>query len=526
MPEDHTDPGSDAFTSARKSSPHRTDHPSPAEPHSVCEALPGSNTSDQGSEPTMTDPDPSLHPAVTTNLDRHAGGIEQAGLTGPSALPADVPFHPPAKRPRGASPASSPQAHRVPSPETPPTAAQIARRQQLSEQNLAFLEYIARTIVAGEDSDSAAESIADSDADSHSSWPDMAAEAAIRKELAENFMFIDRGHLADPGNIAFKETVMKVMKSDRVSVVSEQDVKKFKKYYQAYQLANESTFTHLLLPIMMKPEFTAQEVDDDGQPSGEFRTRDFIEQGVITAVDRPFRHRYCLPHRLMNTLQVPWRTIKEHFDQSNALSTPKPGFTFGLREDKLPQAPSDITVSEATDSLLQVAHTRETFFVWENTSGHGILVKCENHALRDVSAVIYAKRQLYERLGRCDTPGIDQQTYVYAATNDNKRLEVWVAYAWLPPDLSRVEFHMEGIGSIDFSIKELEGDSNILANTRKPLHNIIQWGSLTRIPELEAFYRQLWDSQRERFTRSVEKAREAEAEAEAEGSSRKKPKTQ
>lgn len=381
--------------------------------------------------------------------------------------------------------------------------------------------------MAGEDSDSAAESIADSDADSDSSRLEMAAEEkAIRDELAENFMFVDRGHLADLGNLAFKETVMKVMKSDRVSVVSQEDTKTFKKYYQAYKLANESTFTHLLIPMMMKPEFTAQEVNEGGQPSGEFLTRDFVDQGVITSVNRQFRHRYCLPHRLMNTLQVPWSMIQQHFDKSKALTTPQPDFAFGLREDKLPQAPSDITVSEATDSLLKVAHTRETFFVWENTSGHGIGVKRENHALRDASAVIYAKRQLYQRLGRCDTPGIDKQMYVYAATNDNRSLDVWVAYAWLPQDLSRVEFHMERIGSIDFIMTELERDSNILANTRKPLHNIIQWGSLTRIPELEAFYRQLWDSQRERLTRSLEKAREAEAEAEAEGSSRKKPKTQ
>ncbi|KAI4093050.1 MAG: hypothetical protein LQ344_003120 [Seirophora lacunosa] len=473
-----------------------------------------------------TDPDPSLHPAVTTVLDPHAGGIEQAGLTDPGAPPADVRFHPPAEHQRGASPASSPQAHGVPSPKTPPTAAQIARRQQLSEQNLAFLEHIARTTVAGEDSDGATENTADSDADSHSSRPDMATEAAIREELAKNFMFVDRGHLTDPGNIAFKETVMKVMKSDRVSVVSEQEIKNFQKYYQAYKLANESTFTHLLIPMMMKPEFTAQEVNEDGQPSGEFLTRDFVDQGVITSVDRQFRHRYCLPHRLMNSPQVPWSTVQEHFDKSNALTTPKPDFAFGLREDKLPPAPWDITVSEATDSLLKVAPTRETFLVWENTSGHGIGIKRENHALRDASAVIYAKRQLYQRLGRCDTPGIDKQTYVYAATNDNRTLDVWVVYAWLPGDLSRVEFHMERIGSIDFIMTELEADSNILANTRKPLHNIIQWGSLTRIPELEAFYRQLWDSQRERFTRSLEKAREAEAEAEAEGSSRKKPKTQ
>ncbi|KAL8745423.1 MAG: hypothetical protein Q9184_007875, partial [Pyrenodesmia sp. 2 TL-2023] len=171
-----------------------------------------------------------------------------------------------------------------------------------------------------------------------------------------------------------------------------------------------------------------------------------------------------------------------------------------------------------------VAPVAEVFFVCENKSGGGILMKCENDTLKDISAVIYAKRLLCEHTGRVNTPGIDKETFIYAATNDNRRLDFWVAYAWMPEDLSRVEFHMDKIGSVDFSMVELEQDSNTLANIRKPLHNIIEWGSITRIPELERFYNKLWEVERGLFNQSLEKARREEAEAEAEGSRKKKKK--
>ncbi|KAL8918612.1 MAG: hypothetical protein Q9208_007256 [Pyrenodesmia sp. 3 TL-2023] len=475
----------------------------------------------------MTEPDPSLHPTVTTSLGHYEGEIEQADLTSSSALQADLSFHQPSKHKRSRSPASSPRPHLVSSPKTQPTASQIALRKQLHEQDLSFREYIARTTSTGEDSDGATDNTSDSDSDSDSSQPAMATSPdTIRKELAANFMFINCGHLNHPDNGEFKAKVTKIMRSDRKSAVSEEDTNDFEENYKTYKLSNEPTLTFMLVPIMMKPKITAQDVNQDGEPCGEFKTRGFVQQGVRTSVDRLFQ-RYCLPHALMNSPNVPPHLIKSHFDKSNALTTPKPDFSYGLSEDRLPKAPSDIAISEKIKRLLDIATIREVFFVWENKSGGGILMKCENEALRDVSAVIYAKRQLYEHIGRANQPGIDKQTYVYAATSDNRTLDFWVAYAWIPEDLSRVEFHMEKIQSINFSMDELERDPNTLANIRKPLHNIIEWGSIVRVPQLEQFYSKLWEVERGVFNRALEKAREEEAEeAEARGSKKEKKKTE
>ncbi|KAL8904763.1 MAG: hypothetical protein Q9207_003057 [Kuettlingeria erythrocarpa] len=383
----------------------------------------------------------------------------------------------------------------------------------------------ARKTSAGEDSDSATEDIPDSDSNSDSAQPDMATSPAnIRESLSENYMFIERGYLNHPDNGEFKDKVMKVTRSDRKSAVSEKDSEAFEKTYKTYKLTNEATLTHFLIPVMVKTELTAQDCNQDSEPYGEFKTRDFIDQGVRTALNELFAP-YCLPHALMNRPEAPRSMTEDHFNDTKALTTPKPDFVYGLSEDALPKAPSDIKVSKAISSLLKVAPIRDVFFVWENKSGGGILMKCENDAVRDVSAIIYAKRQLYEYLGRANEPGIDKQTFVYAATNDNRKLDIWVAYAWMPEDLSRVEFHMEKIGSIDFSMDELEQDPNTLANIRKPLHNIIEWGSIARIPELRRFYDELWEVERGVFNRALEKAREEEAREEAESSKKKKKKT-
>lgn len=348
--------------------------------------------------------------------------------------------------------------------------------------------------------------------------------AQIRENLTRNYMFMDRGYLHHPDNAEFKHKSTKVIKSDRTSAVSEEDIKAFEKNYKTYKLSNEATLTHHLIPIMMKTELTAQDYSQDGESYGEYKTRDFIDQGVRTTLEKLFTP-FCLPHALMNRPKVPRSMIEDHFKATNGLTTPKPDFIYGLSEDTLPKAPSDIKVSEVVNSLLNVAPLRDVFFIWENKSGAGILMKCENDALRDVSAVIYAKRQLYEYLGRVNESGIDKQTFVYAATNDNRKLDIWVAYAWMPEDLSRVEFHMEIIGSSGFSMNELKQDPTTLANIRKPLHNIIEWGSIARIPELKQFYGKLWEAEREVFNRELEKAREEEAREEAEGSKKKKKKT-
>ncbi|KAL8831242.1 MAG: hypothetical protein Q9170_005386 [Blastenia crenularia] len=480
----------------------------------------------------IVEPDPSLHPALPTSLilpavpnplSHHADKTDQADLAGSSTPFSDVPSRQPFKRKSSRSPLPSPQVHPVTSPKTQPTASQIKLRTKLHEQDLAFRRYIARK--TEDDNDDDFDSSIDSGSDSNSSQAGEMATSpdTIRKQLEDNFMFINRGHLKQPENSEFMQKAMQVMKSDRHSAVSDEDIAKFDETYKAYKLSVEATLTYMLVPIMHGDKLTAQDLNEEGQPQGEFTTRSFIKQGVRMSCDRLFRP-YSLPHRLMNVPNVPESAVIKHFDETKALTTPKPDFSFGLLPAKLPPAPVGMSVRPVITFLLEVAPIREVFFIWENKSGNGVLMKSQNQALRDVSAVIYAKRRLYQEKGRVNQGGIDKDTYIYAATNDNRTLEFWLAYAWLPSDCSKVEFCMDKISTIDFELDVVGSDPNTLANIRKPLHNIIEWGSIGKMPALERFYEELWEVEGQVFKRDMESQKAEQGEAEEKGKGKKKQK--
>ena len=204
------------------------------------------------------------------------------------------------------------------------------------------------------------------------------------------------------------------------------------------------------------------------------------------------------------------------FDSKPYLTTPKPDFVYGIDKDKLPSRPIDLVPSEQVAKLLDRASIREVFFVcgkqiwwWEY---HEVWAT-SNDALKDTSALIFARRQLYEFMGRPSSLGIDKDTYIFAAINDNRRIEFFLAYAWLPKDLSHVEFCMDFIGGENFTINELKENRTILPCLRKPLHNIIEWGSVTRMAQVKKFYQALYQAEREMSKKTIKEAKDREAEA-------------
>ncbi|KAL9032316.1 MAG: hypothetical protein Q9180_006573, partial [Flavoplaca navasiana] len=255
---------------------------------------------------------------------------------------------------------------------------------------------------------------------------------------------------------------------------------------------------------------------------GDLKERSFIDHGVVFRMDQLFNEQYCLPYSTMNFPDLPLESMRALFDSTSYLTTPKPDIVYGIHKDKLPSRPMDLLPSEQIAKLLDRASIREVFFVWEHKSGGGNIMKCGNDALKDTSALIFACRQLREFIGHPSSPGIDKDTYIFAAINDNTRIEFYVAYAWLPEDLSRVEFCMERIGGENFTINELEENRTILPCLRRPLHNIIEWGSVTRMAKVKQFYQELYQAQRKMSEKIVKEAKDKEAEA---NKSNKKQKT-
>ncbi|KAL8833943.1 MAG: hypothetical protein Q9176_007740 [Flavoplaca citrina] len=465
------------------------------------------------------EPELSLHPTVTTLLGHHTAGLEQANLSSPSTPPILTsestthlkgPSHQWSLK-RSRSSVSLSQAQTALSSKTEPTPSQIALRRELDRQDLELRE-IARARAADEESDSDTDKASASCTHSDNSQLDMATNPeTVRENLREHFMFVDRGHLKNDPD--FKKMIIKIMETDRTSVVSEEDIKRFDENYKTYKNSNEATLVHALLPIMMGDELTSQSVNEDGHGEGDFKERSFIDLGVVYRIEQLFNEKYCLPHSAMNVPDLPPGTMRALYDSKPYLTTPKPDIVYGIQKDKLPSRPIDLVPSEQVAKLLDHASIREVFFVWENKSGGGNIMKCGNDALKDTSALIFARRQLYEFMGRPSSPGIDKDTYLFAAINDNIRIEFFIAYAWLPKDLSHVEFCMDRIGGEDFAINELEDNRTILPCLQKPLHNIIEWGSVTRMAQVKKFYQELHQAERKMSDKIIEEAKEAEAEA-------------
>ncbi|KAL9014153.1 MAG: hypothetical protein Q9173_001187 [Seirophora scorigena] len=330
----------------------------------------------------------------------------------------------------------------------------------------------------------------------------------VRKELAHNFMFMDRRHFHESEDTNFKAKVMKVMKSDHHSDVSGKNAKRFKENLGAYKNDEENTLMQAILPIMMKEKFASQPVNERGEVEGDQRERSFIEAGVKYQVNQLFHNKYCLPHQYINVVPLDESEVHKHFDS---------------KKPELSAPPPDITLSDGLNALLDITGVRKIFFIYENKSGGGDLLKCGNDALKDASAPILTRRKLYALKGRAIKPGIDKETYLYTAINKSDKIEFFIAYAWLPKELDRVEFCMEMIGSEEFTHNQDMPAHTILTSVRKVLHNIIEWGSVKRTLELKKFYQELYAAERTRFQQYV-KEKEKQKEVEA-GQSSKKQKT-
>ncbi|KAL9597192.1 MAG: hypothetical protein Q9219_005314 [cf. Caloplaca sp. 3 TL-2023] len=473
----------------------------------------GSDPSDPQSEWVMIPPNSSTFP-TTSSSTADSGDPSQHSQSHRSELATSRQS---TKRKSGDSPDLSDQV--VASSNTNPFTSRGALQKHLLDQSLHF--YLKTDGEAREKSFEASDIGSDAEDSTHTDA--MASnQEKILEELNTNFMFIDKRYIDEPENAKFKEQVIKVVKADRKSTVSQEERENFKMDYQMYSGKDEATLTWMMVPYMMERQFTAQDLDEQGNPTGDFQVRVFSARGVEVSVNRLFaEHR--LPHALMDYDNVDPSIIKSHFQSSNALTTPKPDFAYGIAKTFLPPPPNKI--SDETLALLNVTPVRDVFLDWENKSGGGDMMKCRNQALKGTAQAILAQRQLLARMGQVSLPGIDEETYLYAAANNNDTLQIFVAYAWVAADCVRTEFCMDRIATIPFSILEISNDENTLANLRKPLHNIMEWGCMTRMPVLKARYEKLWTFERKELARIMaEKAAEAEPE-EGQGTSGKKRKT-
>ncbi len=101
--------------------------------------------------------------------------------------------------------------------------------------------------------------------------------------------------------------------------------------------------------------------------------------------------------------------------------------------------------------------------------------------------MVNASRQLLAKLGRMDTLGPDQDTFIYSVTMESKVMDIWVHWAEVRKNGQghEVHFHMNAIASKSLT------DDEALPFLRRILHNILDWGCLDRDGMLKEWYQSL-----------------------------------
>ena len=347
---------------------------------------------------------------------------------------------------------------------------------------------------------------------------------------------------------SFERSVQKTINRKRESSINPDSAKKFQQVNRYYERANENTFLHNILPMIIKPGRTRKSrvcadaleldgarqyqtqiqegqedqegqeedaerhvceddaADDAGstyaqvveqgreesdlgpglaQEQQEYSVESFWDDGLAIKVDCEFRKSF-LPAREKD------EELARAMAKVDGMTNPKPDYTYGLRIDHYP-IPEDVTVSAYIDFLLEVVPIlHHPFFIIEGKSDSGSKAEAENQACRGGAALVNAARQLLERIGARDAEatGPDQQTFVYSATLSPGLMDIWVHWAEIRTMAHRPVFHMHRLDSISLHGYGAAG------KLRKITHNILDWGCVDRSPQIQKVYNQIFAYER------------------------------
>lgn len=203
----------------------------------------------------------------------------------------------------------------------------------------------------------------------------------------------------------------------------------------------------------------------------------------------------------------------------DGVKNPRPDFCYGFRNDRF-QLPPNLILSTELLYLLKVAPGMEhPFFLVKGKSNKGDIGDAENQARRGGATLVAAARR---HIGEpADEVGVDQRTFVCSSTINPSIMDIYLHWAevisvgltqeresnaqqdeaephphcdereqcrsQLPqPSQSKTIFHMTHLQSYALRNKR------DLPDLRTNLHNILEWGCIARMPELERLRKQIY----------------------------------
>ena len=284
----------------------------------------------------------------------------------------------------------------------------------------------------------------------------------------------------------FRQRVFAPIAPERGSAVKPGENEALKKIYKTCVNigATEATFKREMLDHIIKKDFNVLAVpgDDSKGIKPVFESRSVLGGGVFSQAEQPLRRGF-LPHNYPTTFSPKDIAGKLTID---GMHNSVPDTTWGYLGQDLDPISEGATTQDYTNSLLTICPGLFCpFFILEVKVDNGSMEVCRNQAARRCATIVSVMRELLRKLGRRkDTLGPDENTYIYCATMSTDFIEWWVGWAEVCEG-ERVSWHMNKLRT------ELFDQENPLLVMRRAMHNIMEWGLMTRLPIIKKLVSEL-----------------------------------
>lgn len=316
---------------------------------------------------------------------------------------------------------------------------------------------------------------------------------------------------------AFKRLIQDILATKRPSEPSAASVEIFQKLYGRYAFTNEATILHHIWPFMQKdlrsvpkksianealsrPDVVGQNVNHNTTSSEtlsyskDYDEFEFHDDGLIVIRDQEFR-RTMLPNSYAD------KELERAMRKSDGMTNPKPDITYALVPSRFPTL-EHTPLSVETRLLLEVAKFGvHAFFLVEGKIDGGSTGQAQNQACRGGATLVNAARQLRARAGLASNAiGPDDTTFVFSATLLPGLINFWVHWADVKAK-DKIAFNMTRLETIAFMA------SDALGQLRRIIHNILDWGCITRTTDLENLHERLLQFEAAKIARTQEENR-------------------
>ncbi len=278
----------------------------------------------------------------------------------------------------------------------------------------------------------------------------------------------NRGYLINDPDAAdqqeyFLSEIKTMVVGERHSAMAPASMEKVKLAYRNYKSCNEPTFlSHYLPPLLKEGRIP---VTNEGEIQ---ESKLWSEDRVAVILDQIF-HSRCLP-----AIEAKDKLQQKLFDEIPKVPTPKPDFCYGFFTNGWCSADQHSVIQRFSGCTMVCPDMVLPWFVFEGKSASGSPAKALVQATRAGATLVAAFRALDEEAGT--TPkgdGPDRRSIAFSFTITPVYASLNVHWADVKDGKVR-NYHVHGLRQY------LIEQSEQWADLRRDLHNVLDWGVLTR----------------------------------------------